>query len=475
MTSKKWIVPSIVLAALALLAVATAQAGSLAQQPEPQGELAPQAPLGAAFTYQGQLKSGGEPVTGDCDVAFRLYDDATADSQVGSAITATVPISDGLFTVSLDFGSGVFAGDERWLGIEVQCPGDAGYTDLGRQALTAAPYALYALNVAEHEHWGESWTGSGTGLYLDSSDGIGLRIDGAGTDGVYVVSADYGLHVQSVNADGVYVSSADGYGVSVGSAGYDGVYVYSADDDGVSVYSAGNPGTTYPSTDHNGFEVAGAEGNGLYVGQADGDGVSVYSAGNPSTVYPSTNHNGFEVAGAERDGLYVGWAGDDGVHVMSAVDDGVYVFSAGGDGVHVESAGGDGVHVESADGYAGYFKGEVEVDGDLTVSDQLEVNGPAVGFFPRPTWDSGWVSVAQDETKILTHNVGGNPSDYFVDFQCLDGGSGGINIHGYGLIDNDGNYLGAYYKELTSSAVLVRRWLDDVMCDSVRVRIWHIR
>jgi hypothetical protein len=103
--------------------------------------------LGTAFTYQGQLKSGGEPVNEDCEMAFRLYDGETGGSQVGSAITKTVPISDGLFTVLLDFGSSVFAGDARWLGIQVQCPGDVAYADLGRQALTATPYALYATRA----------------------------------------------------------------------------------------------------------------------------------------------------------------------------------------------------------------------------------------------------------------------------------------------------------------------------------------
>ena len=45
---------------------------------EPQAE-----PVGTAFTYQGQLKSAGEPVTDDCYMEFRLYADASGTSQVG--------------------------------------------------------------------------------------------------------------------------------------------------------------------------------------------------------------------------------------------------------------------------------------------------------------------------------------------------------------------------------------------------------
>jgi microcystin-dependent protein len=110
-------------------------------------QMAAPAPLGSAFTYQGQLKSGGNLVNDACDMAFRLYDGASNDTQVGAAISTTVAITHGLFTVELDFGGAAFDGDARWLGIKVKCPGDAGYAELSRQALTAAPYALHALNA----------------------------------------------------------------------------------------------------------------------------------------------------------------------------------------------------------------------------------------------------------------------------------------------------------------------------------------
>lgn len=127
---------------------------------------------GTTFTYQGQLKNNGQPVTADCLLAFRLYDAVTEGAVVAAPITRTVPITDGLFTVALDFGADVFAGDARWLGIRVRCPGDAAYTDLGRQALTAAPYALYAL--------GASWSGlrdvpSG---FADGIDDVSVVVSG---------------------------------------------------------------------------------------------------------------------------------------------------------------------------------------------------------------------------------------------------------------------------------------------------------
>jgi hypothetical protein len=168
MSVKKWISLAVVLTGLVLLMILVVRAGPPAQGPEPQRSIAGQAGVGTGFIYQGRLESGGELVDETCEMDFRLYDQESGGNQVGSAITLTVPVSDGLFTVSLDFGSGVFAGDARWLGIGVQCPGEAVYADLGRQALTAAPYALYAL--------GAPWDGlSGVPPgFVDGIDDVGL-------------------------------------------------------------------------------------------------------------------------------------------------------------------------------------------------------------------------------------------------------------------------------------------------------------
>ena len=122
-------------------------ASTLAQGPAPGAATAAETALGTAFTYQGKLQANGEQVTDDCGMAFRLYDASDGGSQVGDAITTTVAVNAGLFTASLDFGGDAFDGDARWLGIRVKCGGDATYADLGRQALTATPYALYARST----------------------------------------------------------------------------------------------------------------------------------------------------------------------------------------------------------------------------------------------------------------------------------------------------------------------------------------
>jgi hypothetical protein len=109
---------------------------------------------GTSFTYQGRLNENGSPANGDYDLKFSIFDDPIAGSQVGDSLTnAPTSVSNGLFTVTLDFGAGVFTGAPRWLEIGVTANGNGeDFTALSpRQALTASPYAIFAgtsANVA---------------------------------------------------------------------------------------------------------------------------------------------------------------------------------------------------------------------------------------------------------------------------------------------------------------------------------------
>jgi len=106
---------------------------------------------GTAFTYQGRLNSGGGPASGSYDLAFTIYDaNAPAGNWIAGPVTnAAVAVSNGLFTVTLDFGTGVFAGNARWLEIAVRTNGGASFTTLTpRQAIIPTPYAIYAASAA---------------------------------------------------------------------------------------------------------------------------------------------------------------------------------------------------------------------------------------------------------------------------------------------------------------------------------------
>ncbi|HPC62729.1 MAG TPA: hypothetical protein PKX23_18860, partial [Verrucomicrobiota bacterium] len=80
---------------------------------------------GTAFTYQGRLDESGQPATGLYDFRAQVYNRATAgepgDALVSSTLTFTaVPVSNGLFTLTLDFGATPFNGEARWLWLAVR-------------------------------------------------------------------------------------------------------------------------------------------------------------------------------------------------------------------------------------------------------------------------------------------------------------------------------------------------------------------
>jgi hypothetical protein len=125
---------------LALLALASA----FSLQPS---ALLLAAPLGAAFTYQGRLNDGGNPATGIYDFRFTYHDAASGGSVGATSVNTTTGVTNGLFTVTLDFGS-VFDGRAVWLEINVRTNGSGDFITLSpRQPLTPAPYSLYASDA----------------------------------------------------------------------------------------------------------------------------------------------------------------------------------------------------------------------------------------------------------------------------------------------------------------------------------------
>ena len=89
--------------------------------------LARPSPIGTAFTYQGQLKQGGNLVNATADLDFRLWDAAVGGSFLGAVQHVTdVTITKGLFTVDLDFGANPGGPNARWLEIQVRSPAGGG-------------------------------------------------------------------------------------------------------------------------------------------------------------------------------------------------------------------------------------------------------------------------------------------------------------------------------------------------------------
>ena len=120
---------------LAILLLGSFGGPASAQSPNGGDASAAATILGTGFTYQGQLIKDGVPANGSCDLRFTLYDASSGGSPVGSLVQKlAVTLTGGLFTVpDLDFGSGSFSGQRRWLQVEVSCPasGTPSYTVVG--------------------------------------------------------------------------------------------------------------------------------------------------------------------------------------------------------------------------------------------------------------------------------------------------------------------------------------------------------
>jgi hypothetical protein len=111
--------------------------------------LSPLFAQGTAFTYQGQLATNGSPANGAYDLRFSGYGDSAGTILVGGPLVQSpVGITNGSFTVTLDFGDTVFAGSPVWLKVEVRTNGSTGsYAALSPlQEMTPVPYAIYSEN-----------------------------------------------------------------------------------------------------------------------------------------------------------------------------------------------------------------------------------------------------------------------------------------------------------------------------------------
>src|SRR3954466_3310361 len=69
-----------------------------------------------AFTYQGLLTELGLPASGTYDMTFTLFKALEGGSRASAIYPIDdLPITNGLFTVRLDFGALPFEGLDRWV------------------------------------------------------------------------------------------------------------------------------------------------------------------------------------------------------------------------------------------------------------------------------------------------------------------------------------------------------------------------
>lgn len=153
---------------------AAPETSKLAQPPQPaqpQDTDVADERLGYEFTYQGYLTAQGRPANGEYDFWFYLWDAETEGIVWSDNMLNNVPVNNGLFGVTLDFGTWLY-GLRYWLEIFVRPSGGEEFVLLTpRQEITAAPYAQYADRAT----------------YLTPSDGepmLALQVDEAAQIGI---------------------------------------------------------------------------------------------------------------------------------------------------------------------------------------------------------------------------------------------------------------------------------------------------
>lgn len=264
-----------------------------------------QAPVSSGFTYQGRLAQGGVQVDGPFDLTFRLFDLSAGGSQVGSTISLNdAPISDGLFSTVLDFGVSAFTGEARWIEIAVR-PGASGgaYTTLSpRQSLTAAPYALYALNSpAGSDHW----QAAGSAIMNSNTGFVGInrtaQVSGAEYFGIQAPATGTSYGGMYIRTDGSTAKPFYGYRAGAHGAwsyldGLNGDWRVHNNGDALTIENDGQVGigTTDPSAQ---LEIAAATGVALRATNAGTGHCAQFSVNDPadpaSGVYSATYGGGY--------------------------------------------------------------------------------------------------------------------------------------------------------------------------------------
>ena len=102
-----------------------------------------------AFTYQGRLDDSGAVANGSYDLSFAAYDATVNGNLISPIVTnSAVTVSNGLFTTTVDFGSGVFTGTNLWLEIAVSTNAADTFSVIApRQQFSPTPYALYSQSA----------------------------------------------------------------------------------------------------------------------------------------------------------------------------------------------------------------------------------------------------------------------------------------------------------------------------------------
>jgi len=354
---------AVVIALTLVLATSSAVAGPPVEGGQGSASVKLAGTVASKISYQGKLTdAAGNPLNGNYNLVFQLWDDATAGSQVGSDIVRNnVPVNNGMFAVELDVPPEAFNGQALWLRVQVN-----GQWLSPRQELLPVPYALNlkpGASIQGGEITGETtssdeWTAAIYGN--NEGSGIGVHARSANNNGLYAVTLSHDLTDAAVYGDGGYTHGV--FGQTLAGSAY-GVYgkagAFSA---GAGVYGESDAGDGVVGT------TSAYDKSGVYGHSTDGVGVSGRSDNNDGVVGWTGASGKSGVWGHSENGV--------GVTGMSASRDGVLAFSwsseHAGVAAHNESSG-PGIFARSNSGPAAVLVGNVQIKSRETEAVLIEL------------------------------------------------------------------------------------------------------
>ena len=209
----------------------------------------------SAFNYQGRLTEASNPANGPFQMQFKLFDSPGGLGQIGSTIAdIPVTVTQGIFSVKLDFGANAMSGANRWLEIAVRHNSGESYTTLSpREQIASSPYAVRTLSAASADN-AAALGGLPASEYLTTNSGIrnqttqqpsaNFNISGNGQFGGHVaiggpINSVHRLAIQTNSGNGIHTQTdiGGGYGIFAISAAPTG--------EGVGIYAKTNSPVGY--------------------------------------------------------------------------------------------------------------------------------------------------------------------------------------------------------------------------------------
>lgn len=433
------------------------------------------------ISYQGKVTdASGVPVPDNTySMRFRIYNVATGGSSLWDSGTRSIAVAGGVFSVLLGESPqpalDLAFDEDYWMLVTF-----SGVDQTPRQRLASTGYAYMASGLVPGTQ--VNGTINGGAMLKAQNQGTtgwvyGGVFDAAGTSTTAAGVLGRNFHTAGTdNYGGFFISwSPSGAGVkgqAVATTGscY-GVLGMTDSPSGRGVYgiATATTGTCYGGY----FETASASGTGVR-------GVATATTGVTYGVYGrsySTTDDSRGVYGRS----YATVGGTYGVYGQSDSQQGtgvrgecpfIGVYGEGTAGSNVtygvfalsHSPSGRALYAENTStGWAGYFLGDVNINGSLTVSES---------FFPIPAYDSGWQSGTVGGNVTLTHSLGGSVNNYVVDIQHNVSGLGVTNRFAGG--DDDGSdSWGFFWHSLTTTSIQVHKGSEMNSGEQFRIRIWR--